>query len=364
MSLQTSLLSIPDDRGGATASNRLDYQKNWALCKLLEIHQNSSSNYLIILDLHEDVIVVHYEGDQPSKASFYQVKTTKQEHWTWRELVKLYNGKSKLGKLYKKRIKFGDSAHELCFVSNGYYKVTMEEPNRKAINLRKICLNNISLGDREEIIKKLAAELKIKVEEIKPDIVFLARSDLGIGAHAQTTRGKLTDFLEKFLKQENPRVGTVYRALAGEIAQKTNNELDCTTFEELIKFHAISREQFDSILRTIASSLQEDLWAEVHQSLTQELFTLSERSKIKSQWQNYKVERMDPSNLLVTKLKNSILDIISNLASGQPESCEELLGLGVTQLNDAGEEIKNIFELDYIKAAILFEFHSNEKSST
>ena len=72
-SFQETLLETPRENAGSRSSNRFDFQKNWAICKLLELHQNNE-DYVLILDLHEDVIILD-SSNNPKCADFFQVKT-------------------------------------------------------------------------------------------------------------------------------------------------------------------------------------------------------------------------------------------------------------------------------------------------
>ncbi|GAG02404.1 unnamed protein product, partial [marine sediment metagenome] len=76
MSLKTQLIQEPRENAGSKSSNRFDYQKNWALCKLLELHL-SGRDYILVLDFHEDILVLDSEVD-PKEIEFYQIKTTQQ----------------------------------------------------------------------------------------------------------------------------------------------------------------------------------------------------------------------------------------------------------------------------------------------
>lgn len=39
----------PREKSGPRSSNRFDFQKEWAICKLLELHQ-TDDDYLLVLD--------------------------------------------------------------------------------------------------------------------------------------------------------------------------------------------------------------------------------------------------------------------------------------------------------------------------
>ena len=89
MGLRDLILNKPREASGAAAANRFDFQKNWALCKLFELHE-SSHDYVLILEHHEDVLVYFLDPSGTESAECYQIKT-KASHlpkWGLPELLK------------------------------------------------------------------------------------------------------------------------------------------------------------------------------------------------------------------------------------------------------------------------------------
>ena len=75
MSQQLSLAQLfdtvePRENAGPVSSDRSQYQKDWALCKLLKIH-SEGWDYTIAFDIHDDVVVFEPEHT-PTSVSFYQ----------------------------------------------------------------------------------------------------------------------------------------------------------------------------------------------------------------------------------------------------------------------------------------------------
>lgn len=73
MSLVEKLKKIkPRENSGSISSNRFDYQKNWAICKLIEL--SKQSDFLLAFEFYEDIIVFD-SSTVPNIIDFYQVKT-------------------------------------------------------------------------------------------------------------------------------------------------------------------------------------------------------------------------------------------------------------------------------------------------
>ena len=67
--------NLPRETSGSRASSRFDFQKNWVLCHLLELHLEKR-DYLVLCDYHDDVVVLERPSN-PDQAEFIQIKTKK-----------------------------------------------------------------------------------------------------------------------------------------------------------------------------------------------------------------------------------------------------------------------------------------------
>lgn len=356
-SIQTRLMEDPRENAGSISSNRFDFQKDWAICKLLELHEQRT-DYALILDLHDDVVVLD-SSKTPLKADFYQVKTKEDKKWKLNELIRRHKGisghlSSKLGKLYQHKIKFKDHTQSLNFVSNASYDVELSDENKSAKRDR---ISASDLKDKDKLIDFLSIELEVDKKDIDENIIFLEFTDLSIHSHSDATKGKISEFIEKRTKHQGYQLGLIYRTLFDEIRTKTNKERYCESFEDLIKFKSVSQKSFDEILDIVLSSFDKDVWPYVHQDLLFEKYSLSERQSIRDSWLKYTIDRMDKTNLVLTEIIKEISIIIKGI---KPETCRELIENVIENINKSKIDKQKIFQDDYLKAIILMEYFSNE----
>src|SRR5262245_8176528 len=86
MPLASALLAHkPRETSGASSANRFDYQRTWALCHALALHEGDE-DYVVILEFHDDVLVLDRLSD-PTRADFFQVKTKKSGTWSVSSLL-------------------------------------------------------------------------------------------------------------------------------------------------------------------------------------------------------------------------------------------------------------------------------------
>lgn len=359
MGIQHSLLSSPRERSGSRTSNRYAYQKDWTICKLLDLHEKEQ-DYCLIVELHEDVVILDSEVN-PKEASFYQVKTKDKPPWSIQSLTKKggKSANSALGKLYQNRIKFGEYAKNLYFVSNAYYNIKLEDKSKKSKDRRIICLEEIDTKSKEALIKKINEEIKLVKESMDAKIVFLERSELDIHSHEDATKGRIGNFLERNFNDIRYKIGVIYRTLFDEVKIKSNEEFACHNFEELKKYKTISKREFESMLKTITTSFSEGVWGLVSKMLVSEDFPIHEIKQIKSSWEKYEMEIINPNALAIQKVKTEIINLL-NTSEEKFARCKDLLNSFIPKLM-ANEEIKTLFDEHYIKAMILKEYFSNEQ---
>lgn len=361
--LLTSFVEKPlRETSGSRSANRFDYQKNWALCELLSLH-STKNDYLIVFDYHEDVVVFDSQM-APSSVTFYQVKTKDRGNWTIGSLTKSQNNESSqsiISKLYSNYSKFLNYVDILVFASNQGLSAQLKNGD-KSFDCKNIKFAQLSPLDKEKV--RIAAE---GIDQDHCDIFGLSKitvlkTDLHLENHVAITKGKLVEFFERLHPESPVHISLVYKTIFDEIRRKTNYEEGCTNVEELLSRKSISHAEFERIIKIVLQNrTSNDLWLEAQQQLTTSYGPLEIR-KIKSDWQQYAVDRMDVGNEFLMRIRESI--------------CSSILELELSGLNDTLkfliEKILDRLKLDceidyyhesYIKAAILYEVINNDPIS-
>ncbi len=243
----------PRENSGSTASNRFDFQKNWALCKILELHQKPD-DYLLTLEYYDDVIVFDSSND-PKKISFYQIKTNKSTNWTINSLISRKKGKkgdlnSILGKLYDHLEKFEEVVESLNFVTNNKIKGKLKN-NNKCEDANEFCCADLEKDVLDNIISELKKEHSLNSLKGFEDITFFKLGELSIEKHTELTKASLADFLDKNLPGVRYQIAPLYKSIFDEIKMKSNVEKTISNFEELKVKKSISRINFNSYLEEL-----------------------------------------------------------------------------------------------------------------
>jgi len=157
--LSNALINIlvntnPRETSGPRTSNRFEYQKSWSLCKLLNLHLKEQ-DYLLVLDYHDDVLVLNSEY-QPDSICFYQIKTGRR-NWTVNSLTKSKDNNkfnSILGKLFSNYRMCKEFTRSLVFVSDKELSATLAN-GQKAEGAELVNFSQLSVQDKEKIHKSV-----------------------------------------------------------------------------------------------------------------------------------------------------------------------------------------------------------------
>jgi len=288
---------IPREKGGPTGSNRYDFQKDWVICKLLELHRRQD-DYLVLCDYHEDVVILD-SARNPTLAEFFQVKTKKLGGWTIPNLLARARAKAKpsmLGKLYVNFMDFPQNTAGLNFVSNAYYKFKLRD-GKSSTDVVRITCGEIESHEVEKINKYLGTELNCSCElPHKPNLVFDV-TDLSLADHQSHVVGKISVFFDEFLPGITPPIATAYRTLFDEVRRKTNYEPTESEFKSLREKKGITPALLKSLVQAAASRLDLDkTWPDIHQALLHENMAPLEIAAVKRCWTEYQVKRMNYSD--------------------------------------------------------------------
>jgi hypothetical protein len=358
MDFKDKLTNItPRESSGARTSNRFDYQKDWAICKLLELH-DSVDDYLVIFEYHDDIAIVD-SPIIPKKISFYQVKTKGRGNWTIKNLIKKdKNGNTILGKMFLNIINFQDHIESINFISNARYNVSLRN-DEDSTTKREILFNELDKNIINDIRLAIKEEHKLENNPIFEDIIYLRCAELNIDNHSDITQAKLMQFIESNFPGKSYIVGPIYRTLFDEVKKKTNFELDCVDFEDFIDKKAISRQIFDEYIRSALSNLGEefkDIANSIKERLNTENAPLQFILDFSKCCKTLEVNRINPTSVFrnVHARLEAIIDKM-DLKISLMENIEEAY---MEYMKNKIEQ--NIIDEYLIKTMILFELYENK----
>lgn len=362
-SLKKQLASLkPRDLSGARASNRLTFQKDWSLVLLMHLHEKGD-DYLLLLDYHDDVVVVD-SSSNPQTASFFQIKTNKGGNWTLTQLTKRPKGKSgplpsHMGKLWGHQVSFASAECFCYFVTNGMFPFC---PSASSDELgENTACQQLGPDDYLELAQAIKTELQLSADpDLKNRLTFV-RTPISVTEHALHVSGKLTSFIAKRHPTGKFLAAAAYRAIADEIGRRVDREGSFATFEILCAHKGLSRTEFEGMLQAVGA--RDDLdaaWSRYEVQLIKDGVVFSELEAIHASWREFEIERMDVSNEELRDLSARARAAISTFVHSTPSfTLTQLVQSCFVSMSPYRSRSEA-----FVKAAILMEYYFVAKLQT
>jgi CRISPR/Cas system-associated exonuclease Cas4 (RecB family) len=363
----------PRDVGGPTAENRLEYQLNWGLKKLLML-QESAEPYTIIFDLHDDILVLDSDTN-PTCIDFYQVKTTSNGHWTPSKLLTINEKKktetpkkevqldlfkdnpdskpkhSKIGNLMRHSLIY-DEARDYYFVTNAGLSDDLipEDQDDK----EEILFKDLNPEIKRKFYERLKKELK-EVDEKALERLHFIKGQMAVHDYEETVIGIVSKFLKNHLKLANMPPEPIYECLIAEIRKRNKNEIKPGSVEELLKTKAFTKKDFEEFLTGVKNLKNfEERKTRIQQVLLQ--FNPNEaitRRCIMRELENVRVATLTYDNNDLYLLHNSLTKTMDKM-SGKDINEWQWCNLIYDKLIEEYPNFMNHSE-DYLKCLILYE---------
>lgn len=364
MAIKDKLISNkPREIAGSRTRNRYNFQINWSLYQLLDMHE-SQNDYLFIFDYHEDLLIMESESN-PQQINFYQIKGKRGKQWTLGELIKANKDKegnpllSIIGKLYACKSKFPGTA-SLNFVSNACFNIKMEEKSSPSLSKDKICIIELNSKDKDRIASTLKKEFSLENDPIYEDITFLNVTSLSLEQSDTHTRGRLTEFLDRKYPENQGKlpISVIYNHLFKEVDRRTSVYNPINTFDDLIKEKGIGKTLFDSWLETMFLSKDFDkIWEDINAELRTETWSFGERRRLKATFDSYEIDSKNPNNEIIKLIRKKVSKVLLEVdmeCKASDASLSEYLNSVLSKYNESPLE-QNLYNEEYIKTIILVE---------
>jgi hypothetical protein len=310
----------PRERSGPRSANRFDYQLSWAFCLLLDL-ESANSDYLVVLDYHDDVVVFDSETS-PTNADFYQVKTDTKNKWTLPRLLNLAKGSklSILGKLYAHRLSFGEQARRLTFVSNQGFKLKTNGAN-EPVDLDRCTLADLCAEALQDVSSKLQAEHDLAdAPSIGVELILRRDEWLPVTGHQTLAEGRLSRFLTSKFGERPYSTSHAFRALMDVLRQRNNCEDVVSSVSDLSEKKGIGHDEFSTLLARIAANHDSNKWFTIESRLTHEGVAFTRLNRLKASWSAREVQVLDLANSAVQESQDQADLTIRELDAQFPES--------------------------------------------
>ncbi len=292
----------PRERSGSIAANRFDYQLDWALCRILELHA-ADDDYVVVIDYHDDVLILDSASD-PSTLSCFQIKSKSNGNWTRTQLLKRPSGSggpllSIVGKLFGHVVSLGDDVSRISFVSNAPIKMT-DINGRKTTDAQALRFDSLSKDDMTAIAQALQSEHGLSSPPVDLSILDYERSGLVPHDHAKQAIGRLVEFLDAIPTTHCVPPTALYRAVKSELVRALGHEAPIGDFKTLCALKSITREKFTAMLAdACAEPRRADFASLICDRLNTEHRPFQEVNQMRRSVRRFVIERLDPTDALL-----------------------------------------------------------------
>ena len=354
MKLYDKIISTPQvETSGSDSSSRFLYQKNWALSHLLKLHKDGE-DYVFAFEFHDDILVLNSEKE-PTKLSFFQVKTKKAKNWTIRELTKSSKDKrtgdiklSILGKLYHHKINFDTENIELSFVTDSYFSFDTSKSKIRGLDLDQ--------KEQDKILSQLNTELP-KLSALSLNELFFIHADLNLDDQETHIKGKIHNFFKGiFGENHSISVEAWYKTLITEIEQRNNfRQTDITNLNDFFRNKCISKSYIEDVLNKLEMDIRvKPAWSTISSMIKNA--TPYKMIQYERYWDQFAVEKLDSSLYKLHKLYEFITQEVEKIYIDTSDiyvmAKDILKHIKETSLYD-----KDIFTDNYIHTIIYWSYY-------
>lgn len=302
---------LPNDSAGSRAKNRFDFQRDWILCRILELYE-AGRDFIVVCDYHDDVLVL--DADPAcANVEFYQVKTDAADRFTITRLTnraKLKGGQapSILGKLYAHRFRFSGIVGCTTLVTNFHPRLTAASPPRIEDRTRWTFVE-LAAEDQASISTSLSNEFSGLGSVTLDETFAFEATPLPVSAHDTFARGLLADFLHRRDGQVEHPVVALYRAVVDEIDRRSGEEGSYTSTADIVDHKCITKSTFETVLlrcldtsrRGMADRVEQLVRAELHRAGVGARRTM----RVSRAVHRFALRRVDPDNLRLARLSET-----------------------------------------------------------
>ncbi|WP_064435238.1 DUF4297 domain-containing protein [Pseudoalteromonas neustonica] len=335
------------ETSGSDTYRKYNYQYHWALCRVLEAHENEDE-YALFVECHDDVVITDSLNAMTAKFEFNQVKETVTKHTSGSLFYK--SGKnSVLAKLLLDSCtkSFANRIKNINLVSTGGFDLKLKKAD---LNLDVIKIGHIEESELELIHEKLAKELP---DIPLPDKLAFIIPDLPPKDFRNAVKGRILTLLEKLAPNGNNDTVSIYRCLVEDLDQKGEETFDYLEWDRALKKKAITSSQVQSIIeRNVKRTVDSSLTSLLDDVLKEYGFKSLRVRNLKHAFQRYYSRRLGSRNTVLIKFS----EFVKEFESAHLSEFEEISKLEIAIRQAVSEEIKAEFtDENELIVAILYE---------
>lgn len=274
---QACLAPSSYERGGGYGQKGVDFQRYWAISRIIELVDSNEPDFLILFESLQDIVEFDHPAS-PTRAKIYQLKMKDTGVWTWKSLTALpaktrkqKNSnerttplefeKSPIGKLAVTLSELSVLQREGVFVSNLGCSAALEKGS--TAGTLKLCkLSELSQDLREQIIPELQ---KLR-SPVPIETLHLHKTDLSVEDPDTHVMGKINNYLSVAAPRHCGQSKSFTDSLFATLSKRGRRTDPPGDFAELVATRGYSKSDFmnavDALRNTPDRQALLDTWLE------------------------------------------------------------------------------------------------------
>jgi hypothetical protein len=357
---QSNPLASPQrETAGASTFEKYEYQYHWALCRILDAHE-LSNDYVVFIELHEDVVFATSSDETLAKFEFNQVKNVSDYPWNAKKLTSRPKGSAKkeknsiLGKMLL-------GIHNKPFIA----KLNL-------INLVATCgfnlppktkdlkLSIISIGEiHDECINDIQTAIDHELgPHPLPNTLSFVTPKLPSTGFQDATIGLISKLVELSAPGTKCSAQSIYRALIDDLHRKGTVTFDYAQWSNLVKNKGMTRRDVELVISAYTENKSFEKFSSDFDAIAMELGLLYHKKVgLRRAFERYHNAVRLERTLIALDNQQAVKKAVENKF---PVFVEH----GAISLIDAALEAlpdntkKNLIDLESAQAAIIYELIS------
>lgn len=344
---------------GARTFEKYEYQYHWALCRILGAHEHSN-DYVVFIELHEDVVLATSSDVTLAEFEFNQVKNVSGSPWNQTKLISRPKGNTKkeknsiLGKMLLgvRNKPFIDKLNAINLVATCGFNLPPRTEGLKLsiISIGEIhdeCINDIqSAIDKEIGSYPLPKTLRF----ISPDLPSTGFQDTSIGRISKLV--ELTEPGAKYSAQ------SIYRVLIDDLHRKGSVTFDFTQWNDLVKNKGITYQDVERVITAYTENKSFDSFSSDFDDITKELGLMyHKKAVLKRAFERYhRAVRLDRTLIAMDNQQAVKKAVENNFSIFDEHGAASLIKAALETLPESVKQ--NLIDLESAQAAIIYELIS------
>lgn len=353
------LAAAQRERAGAQTFEKYEYQYHWALCRILGAHENSD-DYVVFIELHEDVVLATSADESIARFEFNQVKNVSDTPWSQKKLTlvpKAGTNKVKnsiLGKMLQgvRKKPFVEKLNSLDLVATCGFKLPPKTDGLK--------LSIISIGDlHDDCLKDIQAAIDKELGAYPlPKALRFITPDLPASGFQDVAIGRISRLVDVKAPGAMCNASTIYRVLIDDLHRKGTVAFDFTDWNNLVKNKGTTH---GDVERVISSYTEKRGFEVVEKDLDDILEDLelksNKRIQLRRAFERYhNAVRLERSLIAIDNQQAVKEAVESNFEAFEEQGMRKFMELALEALPETTKS--NLVNLDSTQAAIIYELLS------